>query len=82
MSYCDSSYGECKDIRESTIREVHTIRGDITSWKPQQHKTEMLSPNEAEYMELLEAAKEHKSTEMPLQEIAYVETPGYIYGDN
>ena len=42
----------------------------------------MLSPNEAEYIELLEAAKEHKSTEMSLQEIAYVETPGYIYGDN
>ena len=31
---------------------------------------------------LLDEAKEHKPTQILLQEIDNVETPGYIYGDN
>ena len=35
-----------------------------------------------EYDTLLESAKWQKFTLMLLQEIAYTETPGYIFGDN
>ena len=40
------------------------------------------SSSEAEYVTLSEAAKEQKFTQMLLEEIAEVEIPGYIYGDN
>ena len=39
------------------------------------------SSTKANYITLYEADKEHKFTQMSLQEIAGVETPGYIYGD-
>ena len=82
ISYCDSSYGDCKDTRRSTMGEVHTIGGSITSWRSQRQKIVTQSSSEAEYVTLSEAAKEQKFTQMLLEEIAEVEIPGYIYGDN
>ena len=76
MSYCDSSYGDGKDTRISYMGEVHTIEGDITSWKSQQQNIVTQSSTKYEYITLLEAAKEQKFTQMLLQEIADVETPG------
>jgi hypothetical protein len=82
ISYCDSSYGDCKDTRRSTMGEVHTIGGAITSWKSQRQRSVTQSSSEAEYITLSEAAKEQKFTQMLLEEVAEVEIPGYIYGDN
>ena len=82
ISYCDSSYGDCKDTRRSTMGEVHTIGGSITSWRSQRQKIVTQSSTEAEYVTLSEAAKEQKFTQMLLEEIAEVDMPGYIYGDN
>lgn len=82
ITYCDSSYGDCKDTRRSSMGEVHTIGGSITSWRSQRQKIVTQSSTEAEYITLSEAAKEQKFTQMLLEEIAEVETPGYIYGDN
>ena len=82
ISYCDSSYGDCKDTRKSTMGEVHTIGGALISWKSQRQRTVTQSSSEAEYITLSEAAKEQKFTQMLLEEIAEVETPGIIYGDN
>jgi hypothetical protein len=82
ISYCDSSYGDCKDTRKSTMGEVHTLGGAITSWRSQRQKTVSQSSSEAEYVTLSEAAKEQKFTQMLLREIAEVEEPGYIFGDN
>ena len=62
--------------------EVHTIVGDITSCKSQRQKTVAQFSTKAEYSILLESAKEHNFTHMILQEIADVETLGYIYGNN
>ena len=42
----------------------------------------MQSSTKIEYITLLEVSKEQKPMEMLLQEIADVETPGHIYGDN
>ena len=39
VSYCDSSYGYCKDTRKSTIEELHTIGGYIMICKSQRQKT-------------------------------------------
>ena len=36
ISFCDSSYGDCKDTRKSTMGEVHTI---ITSWRSMRQRT-------------------------------------------
>jgi hypothetical protein len=82
ISYCDSSYGDCKDTRRSTMGEVHTIGGAITSWKSQRQKTVSQSSSEAEYVTLSETAKEQKFTQMLLEEIATVQMPGIIFGDN
>ena len=82
VSYCNSSYGDGKDTRRSTMGEVHTIGGAITSRKQKQQKTVMQSSTKIEYITLLEVSKEQKPMEMLLQEIADVETPGHIYGDN
>ena len=54
----------------------------ITSWKYQQQKTVVQSSTKAGYSLLSGVAKEHKFTQILLQEIADVETSGYIYGDN
>ena len=40
------------------------------------------SSTEAQYITLLGSIIEQKSTQFLLQEIADVETPGYIYGGN
>ena len=39
VSYCDFSYGYCKDTRKSTIGELHTIGGYIMICKSQRQKT-------------------------------------------
>ena len=82
VSYCDYSYGDYKETRKGTMGEVHTIVGDITSCKSQRQKTVAQFSTKAEYSILLESAKEHNFTHMILQEIADVETLGYIYGNN
>ena len=38
--------------------------------------------NQSQFITLSETAKEHKFTQMLLQEIAGIETPVYIYGGN
>ena len=59
--------------------DIHPIGGDITSWEYQRQKTVTQSSSNNDYITLSEAAKEHKFTQMLLQEIADVETPGCIY---
>jgi hypothetical protein len=73
---------DSKDTRKSTMGEVHTVGGSITSWKSQRQKTVSQLSSEAEYITLLEATKEKRFTQMLLREIAEAEEPGYILGDN
>jgi hypothetical protein len=82
ISYYDSNYGDCKDTRKSTMGEVHTIGGVLISWKSQRQCNVTQSSSKAEYITLLEAAKEQKFTQMLLEEIAEVKMPGIIYGVN
>ena len=42
----------------------------------------MQSSTKADYITLSEAAREQKFTQISLQDVAYIDTPGYIYGDN
>ena len=57
VSFCDSSYGDCKDTRRSTGGDLHTIGGAIISWRAQLLKMICLSSTEAEYITLTEATK-------------------------
>ena len=62
--------------------EAHTIGGAVIICKYQRQKNVTQSSTEAEYITLSESVKEHKSTQMILQQKSDIETPGYIYGDN
>ena len=64
------------------VAEVQTIRRDVASWEYQQQNTVTQSSTKSKYITLSESGKEKKFTLMLLQEIANVESPGYIYGNN
>ena len=82
ISYGDSSYADCKDTRQSTSGDLHTLGGALVSWRSQRLKMICLSSTEAEYVTMTEMAKEQRFLQMLIEELTGSTDKGIIYGDN
>ena len=58
VTFCDASYGDCKDTGRSTAGYVTIMAGGAIGWYSKLQQSTALSTTQAEYMGAVEAGKE------------------------
>jgi len=80
--YSDADWGAGED-RKSISGYIFSLAGGAISWSSKKQSTMALSTTEAEYIALVQAAKESIWIQRLLQELGYTATnSNVIYGDN
>ena len=82
VSFGDTSYGDCIEIRRSATGDIHTIGRSLVSWWAQKTKFVCLSSAEVEYVALTEMSKEQKFLSVLLTEMFICDLPCILYECN
>ena len=84
IGYCDADYAGDMETRRSTTGYCFKLLGSAVSWISIRQSTVAISTCEAEYMALVEAAKEAIWLSRMLQELGFItkDKPTQLYCDN